>query len=269
MPVSVRLRRLVLFHGFAAAIIRCDAFSFMVNNKFQAVRSVIRSSSATVYANKDSLSEIIKEDLAQDNWDGIPIEGAHDEEFDSEEDSPFVPSMSFMSMANSLPSPVFNNSCGINAGKLHQQSGKDSDPDRDDLLEMGGDPFFLDDEWDGEPIEGAHDEEFEPGSGKIDIADMFVPSASLMSMVNSIPSPIIGAEFDPLRNMGKLHKDELKKDNQVCETELLEMGGDPFFLDDGDREVIHSGIPLNFDRHSDFKLEWDGAVDEDAHLDFD
>ena len=276
MPLSVRLGCLAC-RGFAAAIIicaleifseRCDAF--MVNNNFHAVLSTITPtpSKATSHAKKDRLSEVI-EDLDQNDWDGIPIEGAHDEEFDSEDDNPFVPSLSFMSMANSLPSPVFDNSSGINAGKLHRQSEIESDPDQDDLLEMGGDPFFLGDEWDGEPIEGAHDEEFEPGSGKIDIADMFVPSASFMSMVNSVPSPIIGTEFDPLRNMGKLHKDELKGDNQICETDLLEMGGDPFFLDDDCREVSRSETSLDFDRHNDFELEWDGTVDEDAHLDFD
>lgn len=245
---------------------RCNAF---VIHSF-ASRTPI-SHLSTIHSSKDNVSEIHKEDAIQDEWDGVPIEGAHEEEFDSGEVDTFVPSISFMSMANSIPSPAFDEfKFTSNAGKLHQQSDIDENLDEDALLEMGGDPFFLEDEWDGVPIEGAHDEEFEPGSGKIDASDMFVPSANFLSMTSSVPSPIIGAAggFDPLSNMGKLHKAEIKYD--VDEDDLLEMGGDPFFLGDGEREATDREmlkVMKELDEPNDF--EWDGFVDEDAHLDFD
>lgn len=224
-----------------------------------------------IYNGKDIASDIPKEGVLEDEWDGVPIEGAHDEEHDTGEDDAFVPSIGFMSIANSIPSPAFDETrFSSNAGKLHQQSDVDTEPDEEHLLDMGGDPFFLEDEWDGVPIEGAHDEEFEPGSNKIDAADMFVPSTSFMSMANSVPSPVIGTggDFDPLRNMGKLHKAEVKDD--VNEDDLLEMGGDPFFLEDGEREESDRNmlkVMKELDEPNDF--EWDGMIDEDAHFDFD
>ena len=208
-----------------------------------------------------------------DDWDGMSIEGAHDEEFDSgDADDAFVPSLSFMNMATSIPSSALETASGFssNAGKMHQQIESEEKIDEDDLLELGGDAFFLDDEWDGIPIEGAHDEEFEPGSGKIDAADIFVPSSGFMSMVNSIPSPILGAvnDFDPVRNMGKLHKDELNEDdNDISEDDLLEIGGDPSFLDDDESNNNDMKTRNDLDEPNDF--EWDGTVDEDAHMDFD
>ena len=225
---------------------------------------------------KISASKIPEEDIIEDEWDGVPIEGVHNEEFYSEdEDDAFVPSISFMSMANAIPSAVLDNVSGFgantsNAGKLHQKSEIENELNEDDLLEMGGDPFFLKEEWDGIPIEGAHDEEFEPGSGKIDATDVFVPSASFMNMVNSVPSLVVGAgsDFDPLQNMGKLHRDESVEDKDVSKDNLLEMGGDPFFLEDDDiGENGSSTIIKELDEPNDF--EWDGTVDEDAHMDFD
>lgn len=202
-------------------------------------------------------------------WDGVPIEGAHDEEFDDGEDDAFVPSISFMSLANSIPSAAFDDfKFTVSKGKLHQES-LDEDLNEDYLLDMGGDPSFLDEVWDGIVIEGAHEDEFEPGSGKIDASDIFVPSANFMSMAGSIASPIIDAavnDFDPLSNRGRLHKAELKED--VNEDDLLEIGGDPFFLEDGDREESDQRmLKAELDEPNDF--EWDGFVDEDAHLDFD
>ena len=86
-------------------------------------------------------------------WDGIVIEGAHDDEFDSVDDTEefFMPSMTLLSMANSVESPALMAATGNfdvkkNSGKLHQLAmEKEEELNEDDLLEMGGDPSFLDD----------------------------------------------------------------------------------------------------------------------------
>lgn len=123
-------------------------------------------------------------------------------------------------------------------------------------------------EWDGEAIEGAHDEEFEPGSGKFDATDMFMPSLSLLSMASSVTSPAqsvisgITSNFDPLMNAGKLYLEKVEK--EMSEDDVLEIGGDPFFLDDDEG---NSDTKMDME-DTDF-FGWDGTVDEDAHLDFD
>jgi hypothetical protein len=231
--------------------------------------NTIRSIS-TILFNKGTKPTEILSDEVKDEWDGVSIEGAHDEEFDSDfdENDAFVPSLGFMSIANSVPSILDNNSnfdSIQNAGKLHSRENNklEEEPNEDDLLDMGGDPFFLEVEWDGIPIEGAHDEEFEPGSGDVDV---FVPSPDFMSMANSVASPIMGEVFDPMRNMGKLHQRGLDAD--LSEDELLDIGGDPSFL--GGDEVLDgefAKMEFGLDEPNDF--EWDGTVDEDAHLDFD
>lgn len=125
-------------------------------------------------------------------------------------------------------------------------------------------------EWDGNPIEGAHDSEFDDGSGSMD--NVFMPSAAFMSMATSV-SPalsVIGtggssSNFDQKQNSGKLH---LLEDDDF---DLEEIGGDPGFLDDDDTggnddKTFES---MQFDKEMDDDLFWDGLVDEDAHLDFD
>lgn len=130
-------------------------------------------------------------------------------------------------------------------------------------------------EWDGEVVEGAHDAEFEGYGGADD--DIVVPSLGFMSMASSVASPTMAvaasgespafANFDRIANMGKLHRmeleKELKKGNDVDEDDLMEMGGDPSFLDD--EEDGEGGMGEGMD-DSDF-FEWDGEVDESAHLD--
>jgi hypothetical protein len=242
------------------------ATAFTISACYPRRQLLFNSRGSSIHTNNERVSQITKEGI-EDEWDGLPIEGAHDEEFDNDEEDTFVPSSSFMTMANSIPTAALDNSSifSSNAGKLHQDSEESYE---DDLLEMGGDPSFLDDEWDGIPIEGAHDEDFEPGSGKIDATDIFVPSVNFMSMANSVPSPIIGVkDFDPLSNMGKLHKAELKDDVLLSEDDLLDIGGDPFFLDDDNNEERERKMRMELDKTNDF--EWDGTVDEDAHLDFD
>ena len=126
-------------------------------------------------------------------------------------------------------------------------------------------------EWDGVPIEGAHDSEFEDDSGNND--DAFLPSATFMSMASSVASPalsVIGAGgpssyhvFDQSRNSGKLHTLSEMEDD----FDLEEIGGDPAFLDEDDDDSEFN--KMKFDKDMDDDLFWDGLVDEDAHLDFD
>ena len=195
-----------------------------------------------------------------------------------------------------------------NAGKLHQEELNDgSMMSEDDLMEMGGDPFFLvndnddDDEkakkeknkkkvdleeeekweWDGEPIEGSHDDEFEPRQFDKDSVP-FLPSIGFMSMANSISSPALDAvvsssssrapptpaamAFDRNKNSGILHQIFMEKEEAarmegfvVSGDDLMEMGGDPSFLAEDDND--NGGYEkMNLDGG------WDGTVDEDAHL---
>ena len=118
--------------------------------------------------------------------------------------------------------------------------------------------------WDGVPIEGAHDAEFEDGSGSND--DFFVPSADFMSMATSVTSPalsVIGdgsssSTFDRSKNMGKLHQMEEEFD-------LEEIGGDSGFLDDEDTEIDTEFGKIKFNKMMDDDLFWE--VDEAAHFD--
>mmetsp|Transcript_4429 Transcript_4429/g.9577 ORF Transcript_4429/g.9577 Transcript_4429/m.9577 type:complete len:189 (+) Transcript_4429:145-711(+) len=131
-------------------------------------------------------------------------------------------------------------------------------------------------EWDGVVVEGAHDAEFE----SVDAADNFMPSMSLMSMASSVTSPalasVVGSggegaavEFDQFKNSGKLHRIAMEKEFSGGEggmsgDDLLEMGGDPAFLDDAE-DMEAEGLGMEKD-DADF-FAWDGEVDEDAHLD--
>ena len=142
--------------------------------------------------------------------------------------------------------------------------------DSDDGQE--GDAF----EWDGVVVEGAHDSEFESVDNSVN--DNFMPSISFMSMANSVTSPALtaaavgtttttsaAADFDPLKNAGILHQLAMEKEQVMSEDDLLDMGGDPAFLDDPDEDgdaLLKEGMD-----DADF-FGWDGTVDEDAHLDF-
>ncbi|KAL7535831.1 hypothetical protein ACHAXR_012698 [Thalassiosira sp. AJA248-18] len=146
-------------------------------------------------------------------------------------------------------------------------------------------------EWDGVVVEGAHDDEFEAVDN--DPADIFVPSASFMSMASSVTSPALtavssdgsgsgsgatksGELFDPLKNSGKLHRMELMEEGEMSADDLLQNGGDPFFLDDKD-DVVGKDGGMSEEEMDDLLdmggdpafFGWDGTVDEDAHNDFD
>ena len=100
-----------------------------------------------------------------------------------------------------------------------------------------------------------------------------MPSMTLLSMANSVESPALMAattnNFDVKKNSGKLHQLAMEKEEELNEEDLLEMGGDPSFLDDfdddGDMKYKNKGIDGG-DDDADFFL-WDGEVNEDAHLD--
>ena len=164
--------------------------------------------------------------------------------------------------------------------QLLNSKAKDNDDDEDE-------PF----EWDGVVVEGAHDAEFEGGATADDI---FMPSAAFMNMANSVSSPALAAsqgmgvnasgksqaevDFDPFKNAGKVHQMAMNKqensDSGMNEDDLLEMGGDPAFLDDDVNAKDDTGM---MSAEEMFDLEemggdpaffgWDGTVDEDAHLD--
>jgi len=132
-------------------------------------------------------------------------------------------------------------------------------------------------EWDGTIQEGAHDDEFD-SIDDVGDDDEFVPSIGFMSaaaMLADSGSVIGGVTaaatqastiFDPLLNSGTIHRISLMEedDENMSEDDLLEMGGDPDFLDD-DIGVVDVGAFKEIDDSDIF--EWDGMVDEDAHLD--
>ena len=137
-------------------------------------------------------------------------------------------------------------------------------------------------EWDGTVQEGAHDDEFE----SIDDTDdeEFVPSIGFMSAAALLADTTTGTGvastdlqastilFDPLKNYGIIHRlsaMEEEDDDNMSEDDLLEMGGDPDFLGDDDDESAHGTNQMSIlnDMDASVVFEWDGMVDEDAHLD--
>ncbi|KAL7438475.1 hypothetical protein ACHAXH_003862 [Discostella pseudostelligera] len=131
-------------------------------------------------------------------------------------------------------------------------------------------------EWDGTVQEGAHDDEFD----SIDDAEEFVPSIGFMSaaaMLADSSGSVVGGVaaaaqtatiFDPSLNSGTIHRLSVMEDDDenMSEDDLLEMGGDPDFLgDDNDGRFVDASTFKEIDDSDIF--EWDGMVDEDAHLD--
>ncbi len=131
-------------------------------------------------------------------------------------------------------------------------------------------------EWDGVVEEGAHDAEFGTDN---DDDEIFIPSMEFFSAANSVASPalvaatITSGPFDSLSNSGIIHR--LSKTSPVegdvgdyimSEDDLMEIGGDPAFLDDivdEDDDDAWSKPPTA----NDDDFFWDGTVDEDAHND--
>ena len=119
-------------------------------------------------------------------------------------------------------------------------------------------------EWDGVPVEGAHDAEFEDGSGS---NDEFFVSANFMSMATSVTSPVLTAigtsssssNFDQSKNAGKLH---LMEDDDF---DLEAIGGDSGFLDEEEFEMETEFGKIKISKAMDDDSFWE--VDEDAHFD--
>ena len=131
-------------------------------------------------------------------------------------------------------------------------------------------------EWDGVVEEGAHDAEFGVVAGNDD-DDIFVPSIGFLSAANSVPSSLVSSLFDPSRNAGTIHRRQLSAmegegggddddDYVVSEDDLMEMGGDPAFLDDFEYDD-DAKKARRADDAADDDFYWDGTVDEDAHND--
>jgi len=148
-------------------------------------------------------------------------------------------------------STIATSSIQINAEKEKSESSSNDSKDNKEEVEY---------EWDGVVIEGAHDADFEVN----DPTDNFMPSLSLLSMANSVESPVMTASFDSIANAGKIHQLAMENEDELNEDNLLEIGGDPDFLD-LIAEDDESGIDNNDEDDSGFF--WDGEIDEDAHLD--
>lgn len=198
------------------------------------------------------------------------------------------------------------------SGGLHTRLPDDGG--EEELLDVGGDPFFLTDdkddvlvddpahsigddpflsgeeekvEWDGEVIESAHDDDSETYFADEDAP---MPSMSFMASMASMPgtldvvantsdeSPsqpsIAGTSFNPDLGAGGLHT---RLSDDFGEEDVLEMGGDPFFLsnDECEDDVLvddpaHSigDDPFDPPKNEEEEWEWDGEVIEDAHFDF-
>ena len=144
--------------------------------------------------------------------------------------------------------------------------GLNFDKREDEILAMGGDPFFLNDDEDESIIDSDVDEE----------EDVVMPSMSLMSSISSLPNVIdyVEKKMESEKsdeNVQSSTKTEKSDKNVQSSTktrlelleerkeELLDIGGDPAFLDDETKEETD-------DDSSD--VEWDGWPVEDAHEDF-
>ena len=142
----------------------------------------------------------------------------------------------------------------LNAEKEESESSSNDSKDNKEEVEY---------EWDGVVIEGAHDADFEVN----DPTDDFMPSMSLLSMANSVESPVMMAtqgNFDSMANAGKIHQIAMENEDELNEDNLLEIGGDPDFLD---LMAEDNKIGIDDNDEDDSGFFWDGEVDEDAHLD--
>lgn len=134
-------------------------------------------------------------------------------------------------------------------------------------------------EWDGTVQEGAHDDEFEPIDNFDDSPSIGFMSAVAILTGSGIPGDSIGGAattqastilFDPLINSGMIHRLSVidKEGDDMSEDDLLEVGGDPDFLgDDGCSVLMSNQMSASKDMNNPVLFEWDGMIDEDAHLD--
>lgn len=166
----------------------------------------------------------------------MPIEGAHDDEFDDDDDSgdPFVPSPGFMSGVASMPSALDV------VGAARRAAAEDP----------------------SDVVTGGFGLEAEEREG----------TARSSPSERPTPSPTFGdGTAAAFLGMGGLHRRAASAEGgsglDFDEEEVLELGGDPFFLEGADRD---DGEDVDqVDVTNDGVWGWDGMVDEDAHLDFD
>ena len=166
----------------------------------------------------------------------------------------------------------------------------------DEVLAKGGDPFFLPD-----------DDEDEDVSEDIDVGQEFndkeaaMPSMAFMSNMASMPGTMdvvgrgssdsssgSGADdetssrsksesssssssipFDGPLGAGGLHSRPEGEGFEDQKAILMDMGGDPFFLEEDEDEKVDVDEIKNEERFDAVEDEWDGWAVEDAHMDFD
>lgn len=165
----------------------------------------------------------------------------------------------------------------------------------EEILAIGGDPFFLEDDGDEDNDEwyrndNLQEEEF---NGK----EAEIPSMAFMSDMASLPGASVvgrgsdsstdgngssrqeaehstgassGASsipFDPAVGAGGLHSRPEGEGFDEQRAALLDMGGDPFFLQDEDEGVDVDDVSDDKFAPIDEENSWDGWEIEDAHYD--
>lgn len=159
----------------------------------------------------------------------------------------------------------------LSSTSMHVE-GLNFDDREDEILAMGGDPFFLNDDNVNDGDGDVYEEEEE---------DAIIPSMSFMSsMMNStiatLPSVLDFVEkkmdssssstTNPIaEDKSKNAIEDSIKSFEEQQEELLELGGDPFFLDGADDEVSSDD---NNSLSEEDDSGWDGVPIEDAHEDF-
>jgi len=201
--------------------------------------------------------------------------------------SEILSNMAIGSATAEMPSFGMLSSLNMLEDEVEEERELTLEEQRLEIEEMGGDPFFLDD--------GSIDVENEDSSEN-------QPSEALMAMAgggNGETPSILGF----LQNYQSSSEDEDKEGGKELsyeerKLEIEELGGDPFFLGEEDDAAVTSNVadrgqatrtdtavseerrPTDgmgptprFDKQSEIEdpadFEWDGIVNEDAHLDFD
>ena len=170
----------------------------------------------------------------------------------------------------------------------------------DEVLAKGGDPFFLPD--DDEDEDASEDIVTDIGQ-EFNDKEAAMPSMAFMSNMASMPGTLdvvgrgssdsssgSGADdetssrsksesslssssipFDGPLGAGGLHSRPEGEGFDERKAALLDMGGDPFFLqeDDDEDEGVDVDEMKNEERFDTVEDEWDGWAVEDAHMDFD
>jgi len=162
----------------------------------------------------------------------------------------------------------------------------------EEVLAKGGDPFFLPDDDD----DGEDDDNFDAVGQEFNGEEDSMPSMAFMSNIASMPGTldVVGkgpadssssSESSSRGNSesrsssipfdgpgaGGLHSRPEGEGFDDQKAALLDMGGDPFFLQEDEDDGVDVDEIKNEDRFDAVEDDflWDGMVDEDAHMDFD